>query len=39
MENRFYLDLNRNGTNDANGWVPEIGNDGFSIRQWMAWPV
>jgi Flp pilus assembly protein TadG len=23
MENRFYLDLNRNGVDDPNGWLPE----------------
>jgi hypothetical protein len=26
VENRFYLDLNRNGQFDANGWVPETNN-------------
>ncbi|HKW29732.1 MAG TPA: hypothetical protein VJT54_10380, partial [Verrucomicrobiae bacterium] len=31
MENRFYLDLNRNGLDDANGWVPELGNNGLPI--------
>ncbi len=28
MENRFYLDLNRNGMDDANGYVPETNSAG-----------
>jgi len=30
MENRFYLDLNRNGKDDPNGLVPVINNAGFT---------
>ena len=30
MENRFYLDLNRNGVDDPNGFVAEINNAGAS---------
>jgi hypothetical protein len=32
MEHRFYLDLNRNGTNEPNGLVPEIGPNGGFIH-------
>ncbi len=32
MENRFYLDLNRNGVDDPNGLVPEIGPTGLFIH-------
>ena len=36
LDFRFYLDLNRNGRDDPNGWVPEIGNNGLSIVEWMT---
>jgi hypothetical protein len=29
VENRFYLDLNRNGVDDPNGLVPEVNSAGF----------
>jgi hypothetical protein len=32
MENRFYLDLNRNGTNDPNGYLPVMGPNGGFIH-------
>ena len=31
MENRFYLDLNRNGVDDPNGWVTSMDNNGNPI--------
>ena len=31
MENRFYLDLNRNGMDDPNGYVNEVNNAGVQI--------
>ena len=31
MENRFYLDLNRNGMDDPNGWVTNYDNNGNAI--------
>jgi hypothetical protein len=31
VQGRFYLDLNRNGVDEPNGWWPELGNDGFPI--------
>jgi len=31
MENRFYLDLNRNGEDDPNGWVTNVDNTGAII--------
>ncbi len=31
MEDRFYLDLNRNGHDDPNGWVPNVDNNGNVI--------
>jgi hypothetical protein len=30
-ENRFYLDLNRNGMDDPNGWVTNVNNQGIPI--------
>ncbi len=31
-ENRFYLDLNRNGKDDPNGWVANVDNNGRTNR-------
>jgi hypothetical protein len=31
VQGRFYLDLNRNGADEPNGWWPELGNDGQPI--------
>jgi len=31
MENRIYLDLNRNGVDDPNGWVTNVDNNGKSL--------
>jgi hypothetical protein len=31
MENRFYLDLNRNGVDDPNGWVTNVNQNGKSL--------
>ena len=31
VENRFYLDLNRNGRDDPNGWVTNVNNNGVGL--------
>ena len=31
MENRFYLDLNRNGVDDPGGWVTNVDNNGVTL--------
>ena len=31
VENRFYLDLNRNGVDDPNGWVTNLDNNGNGL--------
>ena len=38
-ENRFYLDLNRNGMADANGWVTNVNNTGHFILDSSGNPI